>query len=180
MEDKNSKTIIIESLENNDFPGLTTSLCRVYSEACAVCLDEQKLSQGAVMKIIGDLPSSLKLTWNPATQQMFRAHNDEEVATEYGALCIAFHLINNLTDFTVLERSRKGTGFDYWLGYNKDTLFQNKVRLEVSGIRNGTMNILNKRVKIKLKQTTPTDGTLPAYIIVVMFNEPISKVVNKN
>ncbi|MFN6464941.1 MAG: hypothetical protein RMZ41_024410 [Nostoc sp. DedVER02] len=47
-------------------------------------------------------------------------------------------LIRQLTEFTVIERSRKGTGFDYWLGSEEETgelPFQNKVRLQVPGIR---------------------------------------------
>jgi hypothetical protein len=50
----------------------------------------------------------------------------------------AILLMRALTGYTVIERSRKGTGFDWWLG-TEDNLFQGKVRLEVSGILRGTI-----------------------------------------
>jgi hypothetical protein len=43
-----------------------------------------------------------------------------------------------LTDYTIVERACKGTGFDYWLGDEDDDLFQWKARLEISGILKGT------------------------------------------
>jgi hypothetical protein len=48
-----------------------------------------------------------------------------------------------------IERSRKGTGFEYWLGTSEtdeELPFKNKVRLEVSGIRSGD----SSRVKARL------------------------------
>lgn len=66
--------------------------------------------------------------------------NDEEFTTEQAAYGIAFLIVRELTDLTAIARSSKGTRFDYWLG-TVDTMgeipFQNKVRLEVSGIRQG-------------------------------------------
>ena len=73
-----------------------------------------------------------------------------EFTTEQAAYGTAFLIIRELTDLTVIERSRKGTGFDYWLGTfdtDEGQLFQNKVRLEVSGIRKGD----SSRVKARLK-----------------------------
>lgn len=90
--------------------------------------------------------------------------------------------IRQLTEFTVIERSRKDTGFDYWLG-SEDTAgdlpFQNKVRLEVSGIRKADDSRIRARVKQKIEQTNPSNGKFPAYIIVVEFSRPLSFIVEK-
>jgi hypothetical protein len=54
----------------------------------------------------------------------------------------------------VVERSRRGTGFDYWLGKkgdNNQLPFQNAVRLEVSGIRKGDDGKIKARAKQKLE-----------------------------
>ncbi|MDZ8054165.1 MAG: hypothetical protein RMX68_017240 [Aulosira sp. ZfuVER01] len=87
-----------------------------------------------------------------------------------------------VTKFIVIERSRKGTGFDYWLG-SEDTAgelpFQNKVRLEVSGIRKADNSRIRARIKQKIEQTNPSDGKFPAYIIVVEFSRPQSFIVEK-
>ena len=121
------------------------------------------------------------LNWNPTDEQTRKCCSDMQDATELGAYGIAFLLIRRLTTYTVIERSRKGTGFDYWLGEGKsDYPFQKHARLEVSGILKGTEGEINSRVKQKLAQTQPSDGGgLPAYIVVVEFGEPTSRVVRK-
>lgn len=82
----------------------------------------------------------------------------------------------------MIERSSKGTGFDYWLG-TVDTMekipFQNKVRLEVSGIRKGDDSRVKARVKQKKEQTKLSDGKYPAYTIVVEFSTLLSFVATK-
>ncbi|MDZ8138567.1 MAG: hypothetical protein RM049_25205 [Nostoc sp. DedQUE04] len=87
-----------------------------------------------------------------------------------------------MTQFTVIERSRKGTGFDYWLGSEDEAgelPFQNQVRLEVSGIRKADDNRIRARVKQKIEQTNPSDGEFPAYVIIVEFSRPLSFIVEK-
>ena len=96
---------------------------------------------------------------------------------------VAILLILQLTTLTVIERSRKGTGFDYWLGSQDSTTmlpFQRMARLEVSGIRKGNRSQIKARVKQKTEQTGVSDAEgLPAYIIVVEFSRPISVVSAK-
>jgi GrpB-like predicted nucleotidyltransferase (UPF0157 family) len=110
---------------------------------------------------------------------MERSWNDPEEATEYGAVAIAALLAKRETGHTVIERSRKGTGFDYWLGNDSGTLFQQKARLEVSGIRHGNERAVQGRVRMKLKQTEPSDGSFPAYVVVVEFGTPLAEVRRK-
>ena len=52
-------------------------------------------------------------------------------------------------------------------------------RLEVSGIRKGDERTIKTRVRQKLKQVAKSDGSLPAYIVVVEFGTPISEVAEK-
>jgi hypothetical protein len=107
------------------------------------------------------------------------AWNDLEETTEYAAYGIAILLIMEITAFTVIRRSRKGTGFDYWLGKKDDLLFQDAARLEVSGMLKAEASAITARVKQKVQQTVPTDGTLPAYIVVVEFSNPVAHMVQK-
>ena len=160
-------------------PAITPSFGAALAEACAVCLKEQKHSQGVEITVDGDFDAKFELFWQPVTEQMLRCWNDEEFTTEQAAYGIAFLIIRELTDLTVIERSRKGTGFDYWLG-TSDTdegqPFKNKVRLEVSGIRKGNLSLVKARVKQKKEQTKVSDGLFPAYIIIVEFSTPLSYV----
>jgi thiamine pyrophosphate-dependent enzyme len=59
--------------------------------------------------------------------------------------------------------SRKGTGFDWWLG-NEDNLFQGKARLEISGILRGSRKRINARIKARIEQIRQSDDlAFPAY-----------------
>jgi hypothetical protein len=101
-----------------------------------------------------------------------RTHNDLPAAAEQGAYGIAFLLAEQLTEFKVIERSRKGTGFDYWLGTGGE-LFQKAARMEVSGIVND-QDAVQARVEAKLKQTARKTSRLPAFVAVVEFGKPLS------
>ncbi len=83
------------------------------------------------------------------------------------------------TGQVVVERSRKGTGFDYWFGErDDDDLFQNKIRFECSGILNGDEAVISARVRQKLDQVSASRVTkTPAYVSVVEFSEPRARVV---
>ena len=111
---------------------------------------------------------------------MVASSGDLVEATEYGAYGLAMLLMLELTPFTVIRQSKRGTGVDYWLGY-KDAPkpFQDAARLEVSGILNGDDSAVRSRVKVKHNQTYPSDGLLPGYIVVVEFGRPIAQVVQK-
>ena len=152
-------------------------------EAGAICLTSEAHQPGVILEVEGEFSTRFQLDWQPVTEQAQRCWNDEEYTTEQAAYGIAFLLILQLTDLTVIERSRKGTGFDYWLGSQDSTTmlpFQRMARLEVSGIRKGNRSQINARVKQKTEQTGASDAEgLPAYIIVIEFSRPISVVSAK-
>ena len=159
-------------------PGITPSVGTSLAEAGAVCLTERGHQRGVRLNVKGSFNSTFSLDWEEVTEQTKRCWNDHEVATEHGACGIACLLVFELTDFTIIRRSRKGTGFDYWIGHQEqenDLIFQDKARLEVSGIREGDENSIRARVKKKLRQTERSDGSLPAYIIVVEFGNPLAQ-----
>lgn len=162
-------------------PGVSPEYGRSLAQAAAVCLDSQGHSSPTEMPVKGDASAEVDLEWETPDERARRSWADMEFATEQGAYGIATLLVPKVSDWTVAERSRKGTGFDYWLADQDDEgpLFQNKARLEVSGILSGTDSTLNSRVKQKLEQTTPSDGALPALVVVVEFGGPTSKVAKK-
>jgi hypothetical protein len=90
---------------------------------------------------------------------------------------VAILLIRALTGYTVIERWRKGTGFDGWPG-TEDNLFQGKARLEVSGILRGTWRRINDRIKARTGQTRQSDEfAWTADVVVVEFGTPRAKAV---
>ncbi len=166
-------------------PAITPAWSIVLAEASAYCLTDQGHSPGVVLQVDGSYDQKMELNWDfIVDDNINRCYEDQETATEWGATGISFLLILRLTQFTAIERSRKGTGFDFWLGHREDVdqyIFSNKARLEISGIRKGNVNDVNKRAKIKIKQTDRSDETtqLPAYISIVEFSQPYSRISEK-
>jgi hypothetical protein len=176
---KNSNNNLFINALSKGIGKMSEAFCAVCAEAACVCFQAQGHECGVVMTIGGTYTNDFEIHWTDVNEEARVTWSDPQVATEFGAYGIAFLLIRTLTEFTVIERSVKGTGFDYWLGC-KDDNFQKKARLEVSGIRQGTEGDVNYRVKEKLEQVTPTDQMgFPAYVVVIEFNRPISKVVKK-
>ncbi|MBI5676556.1 MAG: hypothetical protein HZC48_12170 [Nitrospirae bacterium] len=173
----NSRVIELEKLREG-MPSVPPEYGACLAQAASVCLEDQGHSIGVEFNVSGDFDEKYTIHWKEPTEQIRRCWNDYEVTTEHGAYGLAFLLVKNLTQFTVIERSRKGTGFDYWLG-TEEQLFKNKARLEVSGIRCGDERLIKARLKQKINQTKPSDGTLPAFIIVVEFSKPTSAMVKK-
>lgn len=163
-------------------PGVTPTMCKVHLETCLVRFYEGKHVSGVILQIKGDFNHQFMIVWtDEIDNQMLRTWNDPEETTEFAACGIAFLLILELTDYTVIKRSRKGTGFDYWLGDKDDmeTLpFQDKARLEVSGIREEEKESkIRARAKQKLQQSEKSNTHLPAYAVVVEFGIPLSYMV---
>jgi len=160
-------------------PAITPEFGKALAQAGGVCLESQEHSQGKHLEVKGDYINRYQLVWSEITEQAIRCWNDPEVATEHGAVGIAVLLAKKEIGFSVIERSRKGTGFDYWLGEDSSYPFQNKARLEISGIRAGNDSSIRSRVNQKIKQTDKSDGVLPAYVIVVEFSQPLAEMRKK-
>jgi hypothetical protein len=162
-------------------PGMTPDFGGCLAEAASVCLEDQQHSSGTRLTVDGDQNSAFELQWGTTTDQMRRCWADEQITTEHGAYGIATLLVHTIKGLVVAERSRKGTGFDFWLGTSADAaaLFQDKARLEVSGIRNGSEALIAGRVREKAVQTTRSDGRLAAIIVVVEFGTPRSRMIER-
>lgn len=156
-------------------PAITQYFGMALAEAAGVCLESQSHVQNVRLRIRGSINTSHSLAWPEVTEQTLRCWNDEEVTTEHGAVGIAVLLVQREIGYTVIQRSRKGTGFDYWLG-EESIPFQNKARLEISGIRKGCDHDVKARIRQKLIQTGRSDGSLPTYVIVVEFGRPLAEV----
>jgi glycerol kinase len=158
-------------------PGLTPAWGEVLAEAASVCLAKQGHAIRTVLKVDGTFEESFLLERLSVSLQMTLSHRNEEEATELGACGVAILAVRSLTDLVVLHRSRKGTGFDYWLSSEEDFLLQRGVRLEVSGIRKGTEAAIKGRTSEKMKQTQRFRTESPAWIAVVEFSRPLLRLM---
>lgn len=162
-------------------PGLNTASGQVLAEAAAVCLEDRKHPSGVRLRRAGLMHKDLHIEWSPVDEQCRRSHADMQEATERGACGLAILVVREATGMVVVERSKKGTGFDYWLGEKDyDGLpFEGVARLEVSGILSGTKTQVDSRITQKKGQMKPTDHLAPGFVAVVEFGTPIACVESK-
>lgn len=172
------KTIDLESL-GLGMPGLSPRRGASMAEAASVCLHDQGHSSPTDLELSGSLNEVASLTWKAPDDQAKRSWADETDATENGAYAVALGVAKETRGLHALERSRKFNGFDYWLGTDETTLFSDKVRLEVSGIRNGYTGQVNSRVKEKLAQIDTSSGVLKGLVIVVEFGRARAEVIDR-
>jgi hypothetical protein len=159
------------------FPGVSPVLGAAHLEACLICLEHQKHRSGVLLSVKGDTETQFRLQWEEdVTPQMRRSWEDMENATEWAACGLAFLLIAALTPYTIIRQAQRGTRIDYWVGEAKENYFQEKARLEVSGIRAAkTESQVRVRVTEKWKRITKIrNARLPVYIIVVEFSRPLA------
>lgn len=159
-------------------PGISPVEGANLEENCIVALHKNGHLNPVLLGLIDSKQESVPLYWEDRyNEQLERTYADIQSVTERAAVCVSILLALNSTDYTVIERSRKGTGFDYMLGDKNSEFYQPKARLEISGIYQETdSNSVEARFSIKSRQTDRSDATrLPAYISVVEFGTPKAK-----
>ncbi|MCW3075110.1 MAG: hypothetical protein JWP69_2179 [Flaviaesturariibacter sp.] len=165
--------INLTELETARHHFLTPAAGTNFGHAASVCLESQGHALIVDMTGEGQYLKTYATTRYDVDDQMKRTWGDEEYTTEQGAYGVAFLVASKEMNVKAIQKSRKKTGIDYWLGTENSFLFQNKVRLEVSGIRNGTSQQLEQRFVTKMKQSERSDGTgLPALVVIVEFSNP--------
>ena len=158
-------------------PGLTAFCGGLLAESAAVCFEDRAHSPGVIIGVRCIEAKQFAVHWPAVTDQQRRSYNDLQWATEMGAYGVAILIVKAVTGKKVIERSRKGTGFDYWIGDSDedDLIFTNKVRLEVSGILQGSENDIAGRLKKKRAQVKTSDHLgIAAYIAIIEFGQPLA------
>jgi len=176
-----TKIVEVERLRDK-ITKISGNQCNYYSEACIVLLEDLAHKSGVLMAVNGDVSTTYSLLWS--TNPIVGGWKAHAKLIENAATAIAFFLVAEETDYTIIEESPIGTGVDYWLGYKEGHKLYNEdnfinARLEISGIRDNTREVLY-RLNRKLKQVTPTDSTgLPAYIAIAEFGTPVAILYKK-
>jgi hypothetical protein len=176
-----AKTIKLSNLKNLAIE-ISQVQCDFYAEACSVALQKNH-HKNPTLTVNGDFNGSFVILRHEVTK--LAGWEDNIEVAENGAIAIAFFLINEYSEYSVIRQSIRGTGFDYWLGYKPDhkkfdpnNFFV--ARLEISGILQGNDSEIKRRVTIKLKQVDKSAKLkLPAYISVTEFSNCKSHLVSK-
>ena len=176
----------LDWLESGEMPGLSKRAGGNLLEASQICLGHNGHKSGIKLEVNGDHSFRYRVVWKGSIgDQEKRTFNDMQEATELGACGVACLLVYNRTRLVITRRSRKGTGFDYWLGRRvgdssvRPQMFQDEAKLEVSGIlQDDRLSRIVRRVKEKSQQVKGgSHQELPAYVVVVEFGRPLAKVV---
>ena len=167
----------LNELGKGSITAISPAVGAALAEVGGVCMESQGHEQGVALTVRGYHKNCYAVVWPCITEQSRLTWNDPENATEHGAVGVAVLIAKAITGYEIVRQSRKGTGFDYWMGKTSDEGFANKAGLEISGIRKGDNRIIRKRVNEKLRQTDrPDDPKLEIYVIVVEFGAPIAEV----
>src|SRR5438270_4766246 len=127
--DDPTPAIAIDLMElRTSIPALTPSAGESLAEAASLCLEEQLHGIETSVRVTGTFDSSILLRRIEITDAIRRCYNDPDDATELGACGIGILILRHLTGYSAIERSRKGSGFDYWLGSVASLPFQKKAR----------------------------------------------------
>ena len=163
-------------------PGLTPAIAAHLLEGCSVTLHRKRHQKGKKVVIWGDQAVHLILDWAvEVNERTERAWKDQNYATEHAAVCLAILFTLYFTGNRVMERSVRGTGFDYWIGSSDEDNFQNKARLEISGIFGGNKTDMLRVFYEKCNQTDKSDFTLlRAYVSVTEFSNLMSIYAKKD
>lgn len=168
-------------------PVVSNRAAGYFIEACMVCFDSQNHKSGvALIAKTDDAEYCYNIHWQqPVTEELNRNYGgNRNKTTEFGAAAIALMLIHDLTEYTAVEEAFVGSTVDYFLAPKDvadaidDTLIFNHTRAycEIRGIRkeergNTILGALRKKIK---RLNTPQD--LPAYIVIVEFGQPFSRI----
>lgn len=157
--------------------GISPAVGSAYAEAAGIALERNDHASGTSMLVQGDASHELAVHWEIEgdSENARRAWGDPDVTAEWGAYGVACLLVEGATECTIAERSRKGTGFDFWLRHKsaQGMLFQDAAKLEVSGISRGNERAVKKRVRAKEEQVQRYDTSRPAMVAVVEFGRPL-------
>jgi hypothetical protein len=175
-------TFAFEALRNGKL-GISPAYGSFLAEAASYCLELKGHPNPVLLRVTGDLPRTGNLRWCASAANLETTYADLQETTEYGAYGVAFVVAVEVTGFSYIERSAKGTGIDCWLseGHHQHGPFQRAARMEVSGILDGDESAITGRLHKKLAQTEKSDETwLPAYVAIVEFGSPVVSLVKKN
>jgi len=167
------KTVTLDGIKDG-IPDLTKNWALERYDAALICLDHNNNKSGTTLDIEGVVEESVELRWSGnITSQMVNTWNDMQEATEKGAEGIAALLALNYTEYTIVMRSAKGEGIDYWLGDKESNFPQFDARLEVSGLLKSNNSSFRQRIKEKREQAGQfNENNLPSYVAVVEFQTP--------
>jgi hypothetical protein len=151
---------------------LTPPVAGSYYEAATVCLSRHHSPPVEITLSDNGNESHAELTWDIPDLRVLAAWANANVATEAGAYGCVIAGVDLLRGLFAVSRAETGTGSDYYVGPKgsaEDDL-ESCVRLEVSGLSDGNVRDVNRRLVEKVQQARDGRSSLPALAGVIGFS----------
>lgn len=151
---------------------LTEAIASAYEEAASVCLSRHHLSPIAISTSDNGSNSQAEISWEPPDSRTLAAWANTVDTTEAGAYGCVVAGVEQLRGLFAVRRAETGTGADYYVGpqgSGEDDL-EGCLRLEVSGVDGGSVDVVISRVRAKSRQAQHGNSNLPALAGVIGFS----------
>lgn len=172
---------LTEYASEGKVPALTRSFAGLMEEAIVMCMREHHHLSGIPcdIKDFTEVLARAEIVWvKEFTDRIARAFGSTSRAAELAGEGIAILTILAMTDYTIIERSIKGTGVDFWLGNigsSTEEIVQRAARMEVKGrTQIESDGKIRSAVRKGMKQTVRSAATkLPVCVILTEFSRPV-------
>ena len=151
--------------------GLTPAVSAAYEEAAGVCLDRHHTPPSSITIRTDEVSTVAQLVWVPPNDRQRASWANELDATEDGAYAVVIAAAELTEGLYAVRRAEHATGADYYVApadTDPDDL-EECLRLEVSGTDAGANADLERRLRVKVRQTKDGASNLPALAGVVGF-----------
>ncbi len=174
-------TVILDMDDlNADIPALTDALTLRMQEAVVMCMEPHRHSSGVPCdlrnfdEVLADLRIQWKMSYSERIRQSF---GDSRNAAERAGEAIAILIILAFTNYTVVERARIKSGFDFWLSQtdsDDDYLFQHEMGLEAKGLSHARYpSDITGAIKDGIAQIAESvNAQVPAIVVATDFSRP--------
>lgn len=152
-------------------PCLTEELGGAFSQAAKVCLERHHEPPIDFIVEEDDLKDRVSLRWEPTSVHARAGWGDQNDTIEWGAVGVALAFLGAARDLVAVQRAQRGSGADYYIAAKGADIedLEGVVRLEISGVDNGGVPDLRRRLSEKLDQLGRGGEFTPGIAVVVGF-----------
>ncbi len=162
----------LRSIRSPRHPGVSAAVCEAFSEAAEVCLARHHEPPRTSLQVACAGRESVRsLKWSTPDETAQRSWRNRDDATRDGAYVVSLAVVEHELGMVALSRADIRTGADYYVGRPESPDLEEAFRLEVSGLDEGGLADIRRRLRSKEDQAARGDSFLPAYASVVGFRE---------
>lgn len=162
----------LRSIKAPRHPGVSAAVCQAFSEAAEVCFARHHQPPRTSLQVTcAGMELVRYLKWSAPDETAKRSWRNRDDATRDGAYVVSLAVVEHELGMVALSRADIRTGADYYVGKPGSHDLEDAFRLEVSGVDEGGLSDVRRRLRSKEDQAARGDSFLPAYASVVGFRQ---------